>query len=210
MKISIIGSGNVGSALARAWSRAGHQIKLGVRDAASPKVSALLGELGPGASASGVMEAARFGEVIVLATPWEATQDAVKSLGDVAGKVLFDCTNPFKPQLAGLAVGLDNSGGELVQEWAPNARVIKIFSTVGAETMENASFAQGKPAMIYCGNDAGAKQTAAMLASEIGFEPYDLGTIEQSRLLEPFAMIWVRLAFFQGVGRNFAFGILKK
>ncbi|MBK8315187.1 MAG: hypothetical protein IPL01_14720 [Acidobacteria bacterium] len=64
--------------------------------------------------------------------------------------------------------------------------------------------------MIYCGNDPAAKQTAATLATEIGFEPFDLGTIEQARLLEPFAMIWVRLAFFQGVGRNFAFGVLKK
>ncbi|MBK8316377.1 MAG: NADPH-dependent F420 reductase [Acidobacteria bacterium] len=210
MKIAIIGSGNVGAALAKAWARAGHEIKMGVRDVSSPKVTDLLKDIGSGATAASVRDAADFGEIIVLATPWSAVQDAVKSLGDISGKVLFDCTNPFKPQLAGLEVGLDNSGGESVQAWAPNAKVVKIFSTVGAETMEDASFAQGKPAMIYCGNDPAAKQTAATLATEIGFEPFDLGTIEQARLLEPFAMIWVRLAFFQGVGRNFAFGVLKK
>ncbi|MBK9706280.1 MAG: NAD(P)-binding domain-containing protein [Acidobacteria bacterium] len=102
MKIAIIGSGNVGAALAKAWARAGHEIKMGVRDVSSPKVTDLLKDIGSGATAASVRDAADFGEIIVLATPWSAVQDAVKSLGDISGKVLFDCTNPFKPQLAGL------------------------------------------------------------------------------------------------------------
>ncbi|MBK7599575.1 MAG: NAD(P)-binding domain-containing protein [Acidobacteria bacterium] len=79
MKIAIIGSGNVGAALAKAWARAGHEIKMGVRDVSSPKVTDLLKDIGSGATAASVRDAADFGEIIVLATPWSAVQDAVKA-----------------------------------------------------------------------------------------------------------------------------------
>jgi len=97
MKIGIIGAGNVGGALGKGWAASGHEVKFGVRDPAKPEVTALLKQLGSAASASSVAEAAAFGEVVVLTTPWNATQTAIQSAGNLAGKILVDCTNPLKP-----------------------------------------------------------------------------------------------------------------
>src|SRR5438045_3836885 len=86
---------------------------------------------GRAAGAGTVAEAAAFGETVVLATPWSGTHDAIQSAGDLSEKILFDCTNPLKPQLAGLELGTTTSGGEMVARWAAGARVVKIFNTTG-------------------------------------------------------------------------------
>src|ERR1044072_4793170 len=129
MNIAIIGAGNVGGTLGRRWAQTGHQIKFGVRDAAKPEVVALLKETRGRAAAASVADAASFGEVVVVTTPWNATQAALKSAGDLAGKVLVDCTNPLKPDLSGLSLGPETSAGEQVAQWAKGARVVKCFNT---------------------------------------------------------------------------------
>lgn len=207
MRIGIIGAGSVGGALGRGWARAGHEVTFGVRDASDPKVKKLMKETG--AKAASVADAASGAEVVVLATPWGAIQDAVKSAGDLAGKVLFDCTNPLAPNLAGLTHGFDTSAAEQVASWAPQARVVKIFNTTGANNMESPDY-NGVPAtMFYCGDDADAKATAARLASDLGFDPVDAGSLQQARLLEPLALLWIRLAF-QGMGRDIAFKLMRR
>jgi predicted dinucleotide-binding enzyme len=103
MRIGIIGAGSVGGTLGRGWARAGHEVTFGVRDAADPKSAKLAEETG--AKVASVPAAAAFGEVVVFATPWEATQEAVRNAGDLAGKIVFDCTNPLAPHLAGLTHG---------------------------------------------------------------------------------------------------------
>lgn len=210
MRIAIIGAGNVGAALGKGWAQSGHEIKFGVRDVNDAKVKTLLSEIGGKASAGSVSDAAAFGEVLVLATPWNAAKDALQNAGDLTGKILFDCTNPLKAGLAGLEIGLTSSGGEQVAEWAKGAKVVKIFNTTGADNMLNPIYDGERSLMLYCGDDSEAKATAAMLASEIGFDAVDLGGLEQSRLTEPFALVWIRLAMFQGLGRNFAFKIVKR
>ena len=208
MRIGIIGAGSVGGALGRGWARAGHEVSFGVRDASDPKVKKLVEETG--AKAASVADAAAGAEVVVLATPWGATQDAVKNAGGLAGKVVFDCINPLKPDLSGLTHGFDTSSAEQIASWAPRARVVKVFNTTGANNMANPDYDGVAATMFYCGNDADAKATAARLAADLGFDPVDAGNLEQARLLEPLAMLWIRLAFAQGMGRDIAFKLMKR
>ena len=210
MQIGIIGAGSVGGTLGAAWARHGHKIRFGVRRPDSQEVTDVLKRIGPAAAAGPVAEAAAFGEAVVLATPWPATQDALRAAGDLTGKLLLDCTNPLKSDLSGLDVGGDTSGGEQVAGWAKGARVVKIFNTTGYGNMANPVYPLGPVTMFYCGDDAGAKTTAALLASEIGFDPVDAGPLSQARLLEPLAMLWIRLAVFGGLGPNFAFKLMRR
>lgn len=116
MKIAVIGAGNVGSALATAWVRAGHEVLLGSRDAS--------GKQSPVAGAKLVAnsEAARAAEVVVLTVPWAAVPEVLKSLAaEIKGKVLIDCTNPIGEGFQ-LTVGHTNSGGEQVAALAQGVR----------------------------------------------------------------------------------------
>src|SRR5579884_3183160 len=208
MNIAVIGSGNVGSALGKGWSRKGHNVIFGVRNPADSKIKALLEDAGSNARAAAVSEAATLGEIVVFATPWNATDDAVRGAGNLQGKVVFDCTNPLKPDLSGLEIGLTTSAAEQVASWAKGAKVVKVFNTTGANNMENSKYSGGAPVMFYCGDDAAAKKAAAQLAGDLGFEPIDAGGLTIARLLEPLAMLWIHLAYAQRMGRDFAFGVL--
>jgi hypothetical protein len=194
--------------LGRSWAGAGHEVTYGVRNSADPKTAELL--KGTSAKAASVAEAAAFGEVVVFATPWEGTRDAVKSAGDLSGKIVFDCVNPLAPNLAGLTHGFETSAAEMLASWAPGARVVKIFNTTGANNMANPDYGGVAATMFYCGDDAGAKAAAAQLASDLGFDPVDAGNLEQARLLEPLALLWIRLAYVQKQGREIAFKLMKR
>lgn len=210
MKIAIIGAGNVGGTLGKGWAKAGHDVFFGVRDTKDPKLKELLAAAGPRAKAAGVQEAAASADVIALTVPWSAAQDALKSVGNLNGKILLDCMNPLKPDLSGLTHGFTTSGGEQVASWAPGARVVKIFNTTGAGNMGNPSYPGGPSVMLYCGDDVAAKKIASQLASDLGFDPYDVGPLQEARLLEPFALTWIHLAVFQKLGTNFAFRLVKR
>jgi len=210
MNIGIIGAGNVGGALGKGWAASGHQVKFGVRNSAKPEVVALLKDAGPRASAATVSEAAAFGEVVVLTVPWNMAQAALATAGDLAGKVLVDCTNPLKPDLSGLAVGPDTSAAEQIARWAKGARVVKCFNTTGSDNMANPKYGQDRVVMFLAGDDAAAKTTVARLGEDLGFEMVDAGGLETARLLEPLAMLWIHLAFKCGLGRGFAFKLLRR
>jgi len=208
MKIGILGAGSVGGTLGTAWANKGHKICFGVRRPDTPEMTDLLRTIGPAARAGSAAEAAAFGETVVLATPWQS--DVLRSAGDLTGKVLLDCTNPLQPNLAGLELGTTISAGEKVAEWAPGARVVKIFNSTGYNNMANPVYPAGPATMFYCGDDEGAKAVAARLASDIGFEPVDAGPLRNARLLEPLAMLWIWLAVFGGMGREFAFKLIRR
>jgi len=210
MKIGIIGAGNVGGALGKGWAKTGHEVMFGVRNTSDPEVNALLKQAGANARAGSVAEAAKFGEVVVFATPWPATQEAVRNAGNLSCKVVFDCTNPLKPDMSGLEVGHTTSAAEQVAGWAKGARVAKIFNTTGSNNMENPRYPQGPATMFYCGDDASAKAAAAQLATDLGFEAIDAGGLSIARLLEPYAMLWIHLALRQGIGREFAFKVIRR
>jgi len=105
MKISILGAGNVGGTLGRAWARKGHDVFFGVPHPGDAGTPELLRTIGSKARAGTVAEAAAAGDVIVLATPWPATKAAIQAAGNLAGKVVVDCTNPLKEDFSGLALG---------------------------------------------------------------------------------------------------------
>lgn len=210
MKIGIIGAGNVGGALGKGWSKKGHSVVFGVRDPEDASLQPLLKDAGKNARAASVKDAAQSSEVVALATPWPATQDAIRNAGDLKNKILFDCTNPLKPDLSGLEVGLTTSAAEQVAGWATGARVAKIFNTTGSNNMENSRYPEGAATMFYCSDDAEAKKVAHQLAADLGFEPIDAGGLAVARLLEPYAMLWIHLAIRQGMGREFAFRLMRR
>lgn len=209
MKIGIIGAGNVGGALGTRFAQNGHSIIFSSRDPQSAKTQEVVAKAGANARAATVAEAVRDSDVVVLATPWPTTEEAVKSAGDLSGKIVIDTTNPLAADLSGLVVGTTSSAAEQVSSWAPGAKVVKAFNTVGAAVMADTAFSQGKPILFYCGDDADAKQQVATLAAELGFEPQDAGALRQARLLEPFALLWISLAFQQQMGFHFAFHLMR-
>jgi len=210
MRIGVIGAGNVGGALGLGWAHKGHEIMFGVRDPRDPKIRKLLADSGGNATAGNVSQAAAFGTVVALATPWNATREAVQKAGDLAGKVVLDCTNPLKADLSGLDVPAGTSGGETVAGWASNARVVKIFNTTGFANIADAHYADLAPTMLYCGNEEEAKSVAAKLATDLGFEPVDAGNLRAARMLESLALLWIHLAHVRGMGTGIAFGLLRR
>jgi 8-hydroxy-5-deazaflavin:NADPH oxidoreductase len=210
MKIAIIGAGNVGGTLGRRWAQNGHEVTFGVRDPQSPKVQDVLRAAGAKARAVSVREAATAAECILLATPWTATQDAIQTAGNLSGKIVVDCTNPLAPGLRGLALGHTTSGGEQVAKWAVGARVVKAFNMTGAKNMASPAYGAQPITMCICGDDAAAKTTVGGLAAELGFEVVDTGPLTTARYLEPLAMLWIHLAYVQGLGPDFAFKIMRR
>ncbi len=170
----------------------------------------LVGAAGPNARAASVAEAVGASEIILLATPWPATRDAIQGAGELSGKILIDATNPLLPDLSGLELGTSTSAAEQIAGWARGARVVKAFNTVGANIMANPRFDGRSALLFYCGDDAAAKNAVRGLASELGFDPQDAGPLKQARLLEPFAMLWISLAFSPGHSRDFAFQMIKR
>ena len=123
---------------------------------------------------------------------------------------MIDCTNPLKPDLSGLAIGHTTSAAEQVAVWAPGARVVKAFNTTGAENMSNPQFGSERASMLICGDDPDAKAAVVGLAADAGFDVVDAGRLASARLLEPLAMLWIHLAYAQGLGTGFAFKLLRR
>jgi len=208
VNIGIIGSGNVGGTLGKRWAANGHRVVFSSR--APEKLQPLVEEAGHAARAASPTEAAASSDVVLVATPWPATEEALKSAGDLTGKIVVDATNPLLPSLDGLSTGCTDSAGEQVARWAPGAKVVKALNTVGANVMADPKFPERRVAMFYCGDDASAKKTVAGLIGELGFEPLDAGPLTQARLLEPFALLWITLALKHGYGRDIGFEFLRR
>lgn len=209
MNIAIIGTGNVGGTLGRRWAEAGHQIVFGTRDPSSQKVSELLAASEGAASAATPAAAASNADIVVLATPWGSLEQTVAGLGDLSGKIVIDCTNPIAPGFQ-LAVGLTSSGAEQVAGWASGARVVKAFNTTGWENMADPLYDGQPTTMFICGDEAEAKAVVTELAETLGFEVVDVGDLTAARLIEPLALVWIKLAITQGHGRTLAFKIVKR
>lgn len=216
MKIAIVGAGKVGGALGRSWAKAGHSIIFGVRDTAGGKTKPPLAEIGTAASAAVVPDAVRSGDVVVLATPWDAVPSVIAAMGDLRGKIVIDCTNPLALNAEGslgLSLGSSTSGAEEIARLAPQARVVKAFNTYGWENFADPAYpAYGdlKPVMFYCGDDDEAKEVVAKLAHDLGFEPVDTGGLGMARTLEPLALMWIRLSVRNGRSPNFTWAVLRR
>ncbi len=209
MKIAIIGAGAVGGALGTGWARSGHEILFGVRDTKKPALVRLCEETG--ATAMTAADAAAAGDVVVLAIPWDGAEESVGGLGSLPGKTVIDCTNPlaFDDGELRLDRGFSTSGAEAIAAWLPGANVVKGMNQAPAELMSGTEGLEGTPVMFIAGDDDDAKATAAGLIGQLGFEVLDAGSLAQSRLLEPFAMVFINQALARGMGRDWAFGVLR-
>lgn len=213
MRVGIIGSGMVGQTLAADLARLGHAVVIGTRDPG--KLEAFVAEHS-GVRAASNAEAAAFGEMVLLATNWEGTREALDLAGpeNLNGKVVVDITNPldFSTGRPALALGWNTSAGEQVQGWIPGARVVKALNTVTADAMlKPREFTGGEPDMFIAGNDPEAKGEVARLLESVGWGVVDLGDITMSRLIEPLALIWITHGFNSGwTKRNHAFKLLNR
>jgi 8-hydroxy-5-deazaflavin:NADPH oxidoreductase len=196
MNIGILGSGDVAKALARGFLSRKHRVAMGTRDAA--KLADFRRECGDVLTVTSFADAAKTADIVVLATHFDggAAENALKLAGsaNLDGKVLIDVTNPLKfeeGKLPELSVGYTNSAGETVQRAAPNAKVVKAFNIVGNQHMVDPKFPGGPPTMFIAGDDADAKKTVTGILTSFGWETIDAGGIEESRLLEALAMLWI-------------------
>ncbi|GBF04962.1 NADP oxidoreductase coenzyme F420-dependent [Deinococcus aerius] len=213
MRVGIIGSGMVGQTLAADLVRLGHAVVTGTRGPG--KLEAFVAEHS-GVRAASNAEAAAFGEMVLLATNWEGTREALDLAGpgNLNGKVVVDITNPldFSTGRPALALSWNTSAGEQVQGWIPGARVVKALNTVTADAMlKPREFTGGEPDMFIAGNDAAAKGEVTQLLESVGWGVVDLGDITMSRLIEPLALIWITHGFNLGwTKRNHAFKLLNR
>jgi 8-hydroxy-5-deazaflavin:NADPH oxidoreductase len=183
MRIGILGSGQVGRALARGYARHGHEVRIGTRQ---PDVEGL-----PTGTPAEVADAA---ELVVLAVLGSAAESLAGSLaGELDGKVLVDTTNPLDTSTGSpqLFVGHSDSLGERVQRAVPGARVVKAYNTVGNALMVDPQLPGGPPSMFVAGDEQSAKDTVAGLLRDTGWDVVDLGGIAASRWLEPMCLAWV-------------------
>jgi hypothetical protein len=213
MKIGVLGSGVVGKTLADGFLKHGHEVTRGSRDPA--KLAEWKAGAGPKARTGTMAEAARFGEVVVLAVKGGAAVEAVAALGGALdGKVVLDTTNPIAeaPPVNGVIrffTQTNESLLEAIQARAPKARVVKAFSCVGSALMVDPQLPGGKPTMFICGNDAEAKRQARAILDEFGWETEDAGAAEAARAIEPLCMLWCIPGFLRNDWMH-AFKVLRK
>jgi 8-hydroxy-5-deazaflavin:NADPH oxidoreductase len=184
-RVALIGTGNVGAALGQRFAENGHQVFYGSRDPSAADVRELVAATGHGAAALSPAEAAARGDIVVLAVPWSAAEDVVRSLGDLRGKILVDPTNPRMMASDGFAdYPIEGSNAERIARLAPQAHVVKAFNTLGAETMLEPALAGGPVTVPIVGDDRAAKERVAALTREIGLEAVDVGPLRHARIIE--------------------------
>jgi len=197
--IAILGNGVVGTTLAKGFTERGDRVVFGSRDTGGEKTRAALAAA-PGSTAASHVDAARRADLAVIALPWGALKAALTpALADaLADKTVIDASNPvdFSSGQPALAVGFTDSAGETVQRLLPQSRVVKAFNIIAASHMVHPKLPDGEPDMFIAGDAAEAKAQVAAILSSFGWRSaIDLGGIEQARLLESLAMLWIRYGF---------------
>ncbi len=205
MHIAIIGTGNVGGALASAWARAGHTIILGVKDLQDFKGRDLL--LQPGISALPVADAVSKAELVLLATPATAATEVALSLGNTTGKIIIDAMN----MIMGRGPAGFQTTADAILAHTQTRDVVKCFNTTGFNNMQNPVYGSVAIDAFVAGDSKAGKAAAIRLAKDAGFgECYDIGGNDKFQLMEQFAWFWINLAMFQGQGREIGFKLLKR
>jgi predicted dinucleotide-binding enzyme len=201
-KIGVLGSGMVGQALADGFLKHGYDVMRGTREPA--KLANWKQGAGAKASVGTFAEAARFGELVVLAVKGTAAESVIDLAGAQAlsGKTVIDTTNPIddKPPVKGVLAfftTFDNSLMERLQKRAPAAKFVKAFCCVGNALMVNPKLPGGPPTMFICGNDAGAKAEVKTVLDQFGWETEDMGAVEAARAIEPLSILWCIPGFLQ-------------
>jgi predicted dinucleotide-binding enzyme len=197
MRIAIMGAGNVGSGLGRAFTAVGHDVVFGVRDPESTKTLAALAEI-PGAVADTPSAAVARAEVVVFALRPIGLASTIAEIGSLDGRIVIDAMNRFDGDPLRSTV-------QDLAELLPGARLVKAFNTIGAENYVTARERTVPAAMFVAGDDPEAKRVALDLAGQLGFQAEDAGPLENARILEDMVRVWMVLA--QAHGRTVGFAI---
>ncbi len=205
MKIAIIGTGNVGGALATKWSQAGHELLLGTQDLDDFDAPDLLQNANT--SVHLVADAVKKADVIILATPADYAIGVARSLGNTEGKVIIDAMN--------IVMGKGPEGysntSEAIRDNSSSDDIVKCFNTTGFNNMLDPDYGAFKLDMFMAGDSQKAKSIAKQLTLDAGFATcYDVGGNDKFTLMESFANFWINLAMFQGQGRDIGFKLLKR
>ncbi|MFD8701989.1 NADPH-dependent F420 reductase [Kitasatospora sp. NPDC059648] len=205
MRIGILGTGSMAAALGGAWVRCGHEVRVGGRDlAAARKLAAEIGAAGGGEAA----EAARFGEAVLVALPTGAAVPVVGSLaGELAGRVLLDCTVPMAPGADGPALTTGGAVGSVARQLAaaaPAARVVKVFGICHESiwSLPRPSFEGAPLGVPYCADDRAAADLAADLVGSMGCDPVHCGGLDRAGLLEAAAVFAIGVWWSGGEARH--------
>lgn len=205
MRIAIIGTGNVGGALATKWAQAGHKIFLGVRNTKNFKGSSLLSN--PNTTVNSIEEAVKNAEVILMATPAPLAVEIAKSLGNTSGKIIIDAANIVMDRGP---LGYTNVADAILAN-TQTKDVVKCFNTTGFNNIVNPNYNNIAIDLFMAGDSEKAKAATKQLALDAGFaECYDVGGNDKFELMEKFAFFWINLAMFKGLGREIGFKLLKR
>jgi predicted dinucleotide-binding enzyme len=211
LKIGVLGSGPAGQTLASGLLEKGHPVLIGSRDPA--KLDGWLRHAGAGAQVGTFVEAARFGEIVVLSVLGSAAEEVIRLAGpkNLINKIVIDASDPldFSSGRPGLFVGTTDSLGERIQRLIPDAYVVKGLNVVQADVMINPGLTGDEPDMFIAGNNAEAKQTVTQLLAEFGWPVIDMGGIESARWLEALSLAWVVYSHRTGMSHH-AFKLVGK
>ena len=197
MRIGVLGSGLIGGKLGTLFARAGHDVVFSYsRD--RKKLEKLAREARGTARAGTPREAATASDVLLLAVHWSRVDDVLKQSGDLSGKVIVTCSLPMNDDDTALVVAHTSSGAEALAKKLPRARVVSAFGTIPSEVLFGVFPRRrrgARPSLLYAGDDRRARNVAARLIRDIGFDPIDAGPLKMARYLEPFTLLIARLAY---------------
>jgi NADPH-dependent F420 reductase len=202
MNVLVIGTGNMGAAFVRKLAFAGHSVSVTSRS--NDKAVALAAQH-PGVRAVPAADAARSADIVIVATGYADAANALKSVGDLHGKVVIDITNPLTADYSGLSIGHDTSAAEEIARAVPKATVVKAFNTLFAPVLANGGkLGSTTVTVFYAGDDASAKDKVRALAESLGFDTIDAGNLKNARYLEPLAGLNIYLGYGAGLGTAIA------
>jgi predicted dinucleotide-binding enzyme len=197
MRIGILGSGLMGGKLGTIFARAGHDVVFSYsRD--RTKLEQLARDAGHAARAGTPREAAEHADVVLVAVHWSRVDDVLGQAGDLSGKIIVTCSLPMNSDDSGLAIGHTTSGAEELAKKVPTSVVVSALGSVPSEVFFGVFEARDdgpRPSLAYCGDDDRAKQVAAQLIHDVGFEPVDVGDLRVARYIEPFTLLMGKLAY---------------
>src|SRR5882762_2378828 len=197
MRIGILGSGLMGGKLGTLFARAGHKVVFSYARS-QQKLKKLARDAQGDARAGTPSEAAEEADALLLAVHWTRVDDVLNQAGDLSGKVIVTCSLPMNADDTALVVAHTSSGAEALAKKVRKAQVVSAFGTVPSEVLFGVFEARRKanrPGLVYCGDDQGAKDVAATLIRDVGFDPVDAGPLRIARYMEPFALLVGQLAY---------------
>jgi predicted dinucleotide-binding enzyme len=197
MRVGILGSGLMGGKLGTIFARAGHEVVFSYARS-SDKLKRLARDALGNARDGTPSQAAKDADAILLAVHWSRIDDMLKQAGDLSDKVILTCCLPMNTGNTKLIVGTTTSGAEELAKRVPRAHVVCAFNTVPSEVLFGVFEAKRKnarPSLVYCGDDQSAKDVAAKLIRDAGFDPVDAGCLRIARYTEPFGLLVGELAY---------------